>query len=379
MEYEVSLMAACNAEPLILAINPGATSTKIGLFAGEHCRLRQVIEHDAAELAGFARLADQYPYRLGLVRRALNEAGVSPEDLTAVVARGGMLRPMPGGTYLVGLEMLRDLESCAFGLHVSNLAPLIAYNIAQPLSLPAYIVDPVTVDEFWPLSRLSGLPGLERRSQSHALNMKAVAHSVAGDLGKTYAELNLITVHLGSGISVAAHRKGRMVDVNNANNEGPFAPERCGGLPAYEFMKLCLSGQYDQQELTDLLTRKGGLYAYLGTKDVRQAEERIARGDEQARLVLDTMCYQVAKEVGAMAAALEGQVDHIIITGGIAHSDYVVSRITQRVGFLAPISLAPGEEELEAMVAGVLRVLRGQEQAREYPPHKEETHVVAQL
>jgi butyrate kinase len=372
-------MAATNGEPLILAINPGATSTKIGLFDGEYCRLRQSIPHDAADLAGFARLADQYPYRLGLVRKALNEAGISPEDLTAVVARGGMLRPIPGGTYLINAEMLRDLEVGTYGVHISNLAPLIAHNIAQPLGLSAYIVDPVAVDEFWPLSRLSGLPGLERRSQSHALNMKAVAHSVARTLGKTYADLNLITVHLGSGISVAAHRKGRMVDVNNANNEGPFAPERCGGLPAYDFMKLCCSGKYTPQELTDLLTRQGGMYAYLGTKDVRVVEGRIADGDEQARLVLDTMCYQVAKEVGAMAAALEGQVDRIIITGGIAYSEYVVSRISQRVRFVAPVVVLPGEEELEAMVAGVLRVLRQEERPKAYPPHEEESHVVVQL
>ncbi|HEY3366450.1 MAG TPA: butyrate kinase [Symbiobacteriaceae bacterium] len=372
-------MATPTKTPLILAINPGATSTKIGLFAGETCRLRQVIQHETGEIAGFPTVIDQYPYRLNLVRQALNAAGVSPEDLTAIVARGGLLRPSPGGTYLINAEMLRDLEACTYGIHVSNLAPIMAYNLAQPLGIPAYIVDPVTVDEFWPLARLSGLPDLNRRSQSHALNMKAVAHRVARSLGRSYADLNLITVHLGSGISVAAHRQGRMVDVNNANNEGPFAPERCGGLPAFELMRLCFSGKYTQKQLTDAMTRAGGLFAYLGVKDVRLVEERIAQGDEQARLVLDTMCYQVAKEVGAMAAALAGAVDRIIITGGMAYSEYVVSRIALRVKFLAPIEIVPGEEELEALVAGALRVLGGEEQPQTYPPQEEETHVVAEL
>jgi butyrate kinase len=363
--------------PLILAINPGATSTKIGLLAGSVWRLRQTIPHDVADLARFDRVVDQYQYRLDLVRKALNEHSVSPEDLTAVVARGGMLRPVPGGTYLINAEMIKDLEACTYGTHVSNLAAIIAYNMSRPLGIPCFIVDPVAVDEFWPLSRLSGLPVLPRKSQSHALNMKAVAHRVANELGRPYADLNLITVHLGSGISVGAHLKGRMVDVNNANMEGPFAPERCGTVPAFDLVKLCFSGKYTEKQLLNLLTREGGLYAYLGTKDCRVVEERIAAGDEKARLVLDTMCYQVAKEVGAMAAALEGQVDRIIITGGIAYSEYVVSRIVKRVSFLAPVSVVPGEEELESLAEGALRVLNGEEQPQEYPPHEEESHVLA--
>lgn len=366
-------------EPLILAINPGATSTKIGVFAGETCRLRDVIAHDSDDLAQFEHLIDQYPYRAQLVRDTLNRAGISTEDLSAIAARGGLLRPIPGGTYLINAEMLRDLATCTYGIHVSNLAPLIAYNMAHPLGRPAFIVDPVTVDEFWPLSRLSGLPDLQRLSQSHALNMKAVAHRVARSLGQAYTSLNLITVHLGSGISVAAHLHGRMVDINNANNEGAFGPERCGGLPAYELMRLCFSGRYSEQELVALMTSKGGLYAYLGTKDVRAVEARIAAGDERARLVLDTMAYQVAKEVGAMGAVLAGGVDRIIITGGIAHSNYVVDRITQRVKFLAPITVVPGEEELEALAAGALRVLRGEERPRHYPPSEEEIHAMAEL
>ncbi|HYF92358.1 MAG TPA: butyrate kinase [Symbiobacteriaceae bacterium] len=365
--------------PLILAINPGATSTKIGLLSGSMWRLRQTIPHDASELAKYDRVTDQYQYRLDLVRKALNDNRVSPEDLTAVVARGGLLRPCAGGTYLINQAMLNDLEACTYGAHVSNLAPIIAYNIAHPLGIPSYIVDPVTVDEFWPLARVSGLKGITRLSQAHALNMKAVAHRVAKSLGFAYSDLNLITVHLGSGISVAPHCKGRMVDVNNANNEGPFAPERCGGLPAVQLTQLCFSGKYTEKQVINMLTRDGGLYSYLGTKDVRIIEERIAAGDQEAKLVLDAMCYQVAKEVGAMACALEGKVDRIIITGGIAYSDYVVSRIVRRVEFLAPISIVPGEEELESLVEGALRVLNGEEQPREYPPQEEDIHAVAEL
>lgn len=365
-----------SANPLILAINPGATSTKIGLFEGGVWRLRQVIPHDSADLAKYDGVIAQYPYRLELVRRALNEAGVSPEDLSAVVARGGLLRPSPGGTYRINEEMLKDLEACTYGLHVSNLAPIIAYSIASPLGIPSFIVDPVTVDEFWPLSRLSGMPGMNRRSQSHALNMKAVAHRVARELGREYGDLNLITVHLGTGISVAAHCRGRMVDSTSGNQEGAFSPDRPGGLPAWSLLRLAWTDKFTREQLTTLMTREGGMSAYLGTKDVRVVEQRIAAGDEEAKLVLDTMCYQVAKEVGGMAAALAGKVDQIIITGGIAYSQYVVARISERVAFLAPITVAPGEEELESLVEGALRVLNGEEQAREYPTQEVDANVV---
>lgn len=362
--------------PRILAINPGATSTKIGLFEGGAWRLRQVIPHDAADLARFNSVIAQYPYRLDLVRRALNEAHVSPEDLSAVVARGGLLRPCPGGTYRINAEMLKDLEACTYGLHVSNLAPIIAHSIASPLGIPSFIVDPVTVDEFWPLSRLSGMPGLDRRSMSHALNMKAVARRVARDLGRGYDDLNLITVHLGTGISVAAHFQGRMVDSTSGNQEGAFSPDRPGGLPSWSLLRLAWSDKFTREQLTALMNRDGGMSAYLGTKDVRVVEERIARGDEAARLVLDAMCYQVAKEVGAMACAMAGKVDRIIITGGIAYSEYVVTRIRERVAFLAPVTVAPGEEELEALVEGALRVLNGEEAAQEYPALEVDSHVV---
>jgi butyrate kinase len=363
--------------PLILVINPGATSTKIGLWEGNTWRFRQTLPHDGAELARFETVIDQYPYRLELVRKALNDNQVSAEDLTAVVARGGLVHPCPGGTYEINEEMLKDLEACTYGIHVSNLAPIIAYNIAHPLGIPCYIVDPVTVDEFWPLSRLTGLPDLERVSRSHALNMKAVAHRVAKELGRPYGDLNLITVHLGTGISVAAHLKGRMVDANSGNTDGAFSPDRCGELPAFDLMKLCFSGKYTPKQLTALLAGASGLQGYLGTKDVREVEKRIANGEERARLVLDTMCYQVAKSVGAMATVLEGQIDRIIITGGIAYSDYVVSRISKRVSFLAPVVVMPGEEELEALVEGALRVLNGEEKAKHYPPQEEESHVLA--
>jgi len=353
-------------KPLILAINPGATSTKIGLHDGDGWRLRQVLPHSPEELSGFDSVIDQYPYRLALVRRALAENQVGPGALAAVVARGGLPRPGPGGTYAVNEEMLADLRACRYGIHVSNLGPIIAYDIARPLGIPCFIVDPVTTDELWPLARISGMPDLERSNLTHALNMKAVARRVASELGRSYGELNLITVHLGTGISVAAHHRGRMVDVVSGNEEGPFSPDRPGTLPAWSLVKLCYSGKYTFAEMKRLMNGEGGLSAYLGTKDVRTVEERIRAGDEQARLVLDAMCYQVAKYTGAMACALGGRVDHIIITGGIAHSDYVVSRICERIGFLAPVTVLPGEEELEALVEGALRVLRGEETARVY-------------
>lgn len=363
-------------KPLILAINPGATSTKIGLHDGDGWRLRQVLPHSAEDLAGFDSVIDQYPYRLELVRRALAEDQVAPETLSAVVARGGLPRPGPGGTYVINEEMLADLKACRYGIHVSNLAPIIAYDIARPLGIPCFTVDPVTTDELWPLARISGMPELERSNLSHALNMKAVARRVARDLERPYGELNLITIHLGTGISVAAHHRGRMVDVVSGNEEGPFSPDRPGTLPAWSLVKLCYSGKYTFAEMKRLMNGEGGLSAYLGTKDVRTVEERIRAGDEQARVVLDAMCYQVAKYAGAMACALGGHVDQIIITGGIAHSDYVVSRIRERIDFLAPVTVVAGEEELEALVEGALRVLGGEETARVYSAQEVESSAV---
>jgi butyrate kinase len=350
----------------ILAINPGATSTKFAVYDGEKLLLKKTVEHSGQDLQHFARVFDQYQYRLDLVLGTLAEAGIPLQSLNAVVGRGGLLKPLAGGTYAVNEVMVEDLKRAERGEHASNLGAVMAYNLAQQLGIPAFIVDPVAVDEMEPVARISGLPELPRVSLSHALNMKAVAHKVAKDMDKNYEDINLVVVHLGTGVSVAPHRRGRMIDVNNAKEEGPFSPDRCGGLPASLLVKLCFSGKYTEKELLERIMGSGGMYAYLGTKDVREAEKMAADGNEQAELVLEAMAYQVAKEIGAMAAVLAGEVDAIVLTGGIAYSQKTVDAITQKVRFIAPVIVVPGEEELESLAGGALRVLKGEEAARIY-------------
>jgi butyrate kinase len=262
--------------------------------------------------------------------------------------------------------MLDDLKKAERGEHASNLGAVMADHLARQLGIPAYIVDPVAVDEMEPVARISGLPDIPRASLSHALNSKAVARKVARDMGKRYEDVNLVVAHLGTGVSVSPHKHGRMIDVNNAQEEGPFSPDRCGGLPARLLVKLCFSGKYTEQELLGKLLGSGGIYAYLGTKDVREAEQRAAEGDELANTVLDAMSYQVAKEIGAMSAVLAGKVDSIVLTGGIAYSHRIVTAIRERVAYLAPIVVVPGEEEMESLTAGALRVLQGEEAAKTY-------------
>lgn len=347
-------------------INPGSTSTKFAVYDNERCILNKTVEHHGEELKEFPKVADQYEYRLSILLQILKEEGISPESFSAVVGRGGLLRPMAGGTYEVNDLMKQDLIHAVRGEHASNLGGLIADDFGKRYGIPAFIVDPVAVDEMDHVARLSGLPDIERNCLSHALNMKAVARKVVAKFGKPYEACNLIVAHLGSGISVAPHKKGRMIDVNGAMEEGPFSPERCAGLPATQLMTLCYSGKYTQKEIADKLHRQGGMYAYLGTKDVREAEKRATEGDKLAEQVLEAMAYQVAKEIGAMSAVLEGDIDCIILTGGIAYSEFITERITRRVKFLAPIEIVPGEEELESLALGGLRVLRSEEKAKSY-------------
>lgn len=350
----------------ILAINPGATSTKIAVFDNEELVFKKTVEHQGQDLQNFAHVFDQYEYRLDLVLQALTEAAIELHTLTAIVGRGGLLKPVAGGTYAVNQAMLEDLRKAERGEHASNLGAVMADYLAKQLSIPAYIVDPVAVDEMESVARISGLPDLPRASLSHALNSKAVARKVAKDMGKNYEDVNLVVVHLGTGVSVSPHKKGRMIDVNNGQEEGPFSPDRCGGLPARLLVKLCFSGKYTEKELLGKLLGSGGMYAYLGTKDVREAEQRAAAGDELAAIVLDAMAYQVAKEIGAMSAVLAGEVDRIVLTGGIAYSRRIVDAIYDRVTYIAPIVVVPGEEEMESLTAGALRVLRGEEAAKTY-------------
>jgi butyrate kinase len=351
----------------ILVINPGSTSSKIALFADETEIYATNIGHSLADLAPYVRIADQYAFRRDAVLGALANAGIAVADLAAVVGRGGMLRPIPSGTYRINQRMLQDLQRSSVREHASNLGALIAHEIAALVGLPAFIVDPVVVDEFEPLARVAGLPGMNRRSEGHMLSLKAVARKAAQQLGQGYAALNLVVVHLGSGISVSAHRRGVLVDINcGLDGTGPFSPERAGGLPVGDVLCLAFSGQYTYDSLYQLITRLGGLVAHLGTNDAREVERRIAAGDAYARLIYEAMAYQTAKEIGLMAAVLCGDVQAVVLTGGLAQSSLLVGWLRERVQWIAPVLVYPGEFEMAAMAEGALRVLRGEEQAREY-------------
>ncbi len=350
----------------ILAINPGSTSTKLAIYEGRKLLFSETVRHRDETLSVFLKIADQLPFRLQAVLEFLKKHGLDANRLTAVAGRGGLLKPVKGGTYEVCEDMLADARSCAFGEHASNLGPILAFEIASKLGIRAFIVDPVTVDEFIPESRLSGFAGIERISQLHALNIKAVSRKIANKMGRPLEELNFVVAHLGAGISVAAARRGQLIDVNNADNEGPFSPERSGTLPVKQLIGLCYSGKYSEEEMVELVSRKGGLFSYLGTKSTLEAEERALDGDAQAELVLRAMVHQIAKEIGGMAAVLDGQLDGIILTGGLAHSDYMVGKIHEKIGFLGEVFVIPGEEELEALAEGALRVLSGEEAKRAY-------------
>lgn len=351
----------------LLVINPGSTSTKLAVFQDLRQTAEKTLRHQAQDLAGYARVADQHPFRLKLIREWLDEVGVAPPQLSAVVGRGGVLKPIMGGTYRVNHRMLEDLTSAPYGEHASNLGGRLAWEIAAPEGRPAFIVDPVVVDEMGPLARLSGLPEIPRRSVFHALNQKAVARRAAREMGRRYDQVNLVVAHLGGGISVGAHQQGHVVDVNNGlDGEGPMSPERAGTLPSVGLVHLCYSWRYSLHEISARLVGKGGMVAHLGTNNALEAERRAAAGDERARLVMEAIAYQVAKEIGRAVAVLRGRVDAILITGGLARSGGLVDSIRGRVEFLAPVRAYPGEDEMAALAEGALRVLTGEEEAREY-------------
>lgn len=354
------------AEPLILAINPGSSSTKLGLFSSDRNLESTSVHHPEEELAPLrsAPILDQRPLRAVAVHDWLEGHALAPADLDAVVGRGGLLPPLRSGTYRIDARMLELLERHERGEHASNLGPFLAHGIAVEGGVPAFVVDPVSVDEWPPHVRLSGHPAIERDCLSHALNTKAVARRHAQAVGSSYGDLRLIVAHLGSGISISSHHGGRMVDVTNSRDEGPFSPERAGSVPAVKLVDLCFSGSYDRREVEDMLFRSGGLLAYLGTRDVGAALGRAAAGDEQAQLVIDAMVHQITREIAAAAAPLAGDVDAILITGGMAHSKPLTEAIAERIAWIAPVHLYPGEDELAALAEGALRVLRGQEKAR---------------
>lgn len=365
-------------EPIrVLAINPGSTSTKIGVFDDEKSILEETLRHDPNELAKYTDLFEQYPFRKQLILDTLDREGINLTRLDAVVARGGLLRPIPGGTYEVNEAMIEDLRSGEYGIHASNLGAIIAQEIANQLNIPAYIVDPVVVDELQPVARISGVPEIERKSIFHALNQKAVARRVAKQNGRHYEEVNYIVAHMGGGITVGAHHHGRVIDVNNGlHGEGPFSPERAGTLPVGDLVSLSYSGKYFASEIMRMIVGRGGLMGYLGTTDAREVEERIANGDEKAKLVYEAMAYQVAKEIGAYATVLFGKVDGIILTGGLAYGKSFTSMIKERVSWIAPVHIVPGENELQALAEGALRVLREEEKALIYTPNEKGVKLV---
>ena len=349
----------------VLVINPGSTSTKFGVFTSDGREWAGSVHHGDEELEQFRgrSMLARTGYRAALIEKALVSAGFDPKEFAAVGGRGGFLPPIACGTYLVDDAILEELRMARRGEHASNLGAVIALRFAQASGVNAYIVDPVTVDEWQDCARLSGSPLIPRWCVGHALNIKAVARRFAQESGQPYADLRLIVVHLGSGITVSAHRDGRMID-NNTPEEGPFGPDRTGSLPVRSLIKLCLSGDYTERQLDRMVFGEGGLFAYLGTRDLEEVEKRIDAGDAHAAEVYEAMIYQVAKETGAMAAVLAGRVDAIVLTGGMAHSERMISRLRGYVEWIAPVTVYPGEDELQALAEGVFRVLDGAEPAK---------------
>ena len=351
----------------LLVINPGSTSTKIAVFDNEDIVFEETLRHSTEEICKFDKIYDQYEFRKNIIIDSLSKHNVSLDSLEGVVGRGGLLKPIEGGTYEVNETMLEDLKSGYLGEHASNLGGIIAYEIGKETGKRAFIVDPVVVDEMQEVARISGLKEIERKSIFHALNQKAVARECAKSINKNYEDLNLIIAHIGGGVSVGAHKKGRVIDVANAlDGDGPFSPERAGGLPVGDMVKLCFSGDYSHDEVKKMLKGKGGLVSYLGTNDGIEVSKRIENGDKYAELIYKAMAYQISKEIGALATVLKGKVDAILITGGIAHDSEFVSWIEESVSFIAKVYTYPGEDEMQALAEGGLRVLRGGEKAKIY-------------
>ncbi|MBD3367470.1 MAG: butyrate kinase [Candidatus Eisenbacteria bacterium] len=351
----------------ILVLNPGSTSTKLALYEDGTCLFDESISHSRQELSQFRRIIDQLEYRSALVDKFLSDRAIDVSSLAAVVGRGGLMQSIVSGTYRINEQMLEDLRVGLQGEHASNLAAHMAHTIAERAGVPCFVVDPVVVDELSPPARLSGVPEIPRKSIVHALNVKATARVAASELGKPLADTNLIVCHMGGGTSVCALQGGRMVDVSNALSAGPFTPERAGAVPTLELVEMCFSGEHTKDEVRRKLVGKGGLVGYLGTNDALEVETRAVGGDAKAKRVYDAMVYQIAKEIGGMAAVLGGTVDAIVLTGGLARSDYVVDMLRGHVGFIGGFILVPGGDEMRALAEGALRVLRGEERALEYP------------
>lgn len=353
----------------ILAINPGSTSTKIAVYEDLKLKFDKTLRHDVEELSCYNSIIEQYAFRLNCILEFLKEQNESPNTIDYFVGRGGLVKPIPGGIYKVNESLLRDLRRGVMGEHASNLGGILAYEIAKSVNKQekSYIVDPVVVDELDDIARFSGRPEMPRLSIFHALNQKAVARRFAREQNKKYEDLSLIVVHLGGGITVGVHKNGRVIDVNNGlDGEGPFSPERTGSLPVGSLVKLCFSGKHQLHEVRKMITGAGGMVSYLGTNNGTEVEKRIQNDDQQAKMVYLSMAYQVAKEIGACATVLSGQIDAILITGGLAYSTMLTKWITKRVEFLAPIHIYPGEDEMQALVEGVYYSSIGEIPIKEY-------------
>jgi butyrate kinase len=352
----------------ILAINPGSTSTKFAVYFDENCVLNKTIRHSMDELLRYRNVVDQFDFRKGFIIDALVEEGIDVDSIKIIIGRGGLTYPLESGVYRINNQMLIHAREGVLGQHASNLGPLLADYIAQQIpNARAYIADPVVTDELEDVARIAGHPNFERRSIFHALNQKATARMHAKAMGKKYEDLNLIVVHLGGGISVGAHKKGRVVDVNNAfDGEGPFSPERSGTLPVGQLIGLCYSGKYSEDQVRRMVVGEGGYVAYLGTNNAKEVEERAALGDEIALRIQEALFYQVSKLIGEMAVVLKGKIDAILITGGLAFSPNAEKCIKQKAGFLAPVFTYPGEDELQALAMNALRVAQGEVEVKEY-------------
>lgn len=351
----------------ILAINPGSTSTKISLYNGAEEVFTKTLRHSSEEIGGFDKVIDQFKFRETTIVAALEESGVKLEDLAAVVGRGGLLRPISSGVYAVNEEMVEDLKSAKYGEHASNLGGIIALEISKRVGCPAYIADPVVVDEMCDVARVGGHPMFPRLSIFHALNHKAIAKLYAKEIGRDYNDLNLVVAHLGGGCSIAAHSKGKVVDVNNAlMGDGPFSPERTGGISAMQLAKVCFSGEYTHEEIKKIISGKGGIVAHLGTNSFKDVDDMVAAGDPKATLISDAFVYNVAKAIGGMAAALSGNVDGIVVTGGIAYGKLIMQQLIDMVKFIAPVKIYPGEDEMGALAKNAFAVIEGKEEVKQY-------------
>ncbi len=358
----------------ILAINPGSTSTKIAVYKGNNPLFLKTIRHECEDLAKYGEIADQFEFRKGLIMSEVRENSIPLDMIRIVIGRGGLIRPIVSGMYEVNEAMINDLNEGIMGKHASNLGGLIAADICRELpDAKPYIADPVVVDEMQDVARITGHPGIKRVSIFHALNQKAIARTYAQSCGMKYEDLNLIIAHLGGGISVGAHKRGGVIDVNNAlNGDGPFSPERSGSLPAGALVDFCYNNQLKHEEVKRMITGSGGLMAYTGSNDAHKLEISARKGDKKARLIQEAMGYQISKEIGAMATVLTGEVHAIILTGGIAHNPDLTGYIKEHVAFIAPVFIYPGEDEMHALAMNGIMLLKGEILAREY---KEENFV----